>query len=183
MSDRNDLPPPEDEPPYDDDPPRNDPAHDEPADEQFQEESPLNFERYDNQFAREYVEYVKANFAYLEEADQNFKDTFKEMINIEEVNVFFDLETEKNIDDVGFYLNFEEFNAREDPEKVRSLVKECSEILMSNQTNLEVDNKTVDQVKITADPNRGRFLQKNPERRDSPEKQFNRVRRALFLRK
>ena len=89
---------------------------------------------------------METNFLYLEESDKNFKATFKEMINIEEVNVFFDLETEKNMDDVGFYLNFEEFNAREDPDKVRSLVKECSEILMSNQTNLEVDNKTVDQV-------------------------------------
>ena len=115
-------------------------------DQQFQEENPLNFERYENQFAKQYTQYLETNFMYLDESDKNFKSTFKEMINIEEVNVFFDLETEKNIDDVGFYLNFEDFNAVEDPDKVRSLIKECSEILMSNQTNLEVDNKTVDQV-------------------------------------
>ena len=117
-----------------------------PEEEQFKEENPLNFERYENPFAAQYSQYLETNFLYLEESDRGFKATFKEMINIEEVNVFFDLETEKNIDDVGFYLNFEDFNAAEDPEKVRSLVKECSEILMSNQTNLEVDNKTVDQV-------------------------------------
>ena len=132
--------------------------------EQFQEENPLNFERYENQFAQQYVQYIETNFLYLDQAEKNFKSTFKEMINIEEVNVFFDLETEKNIDDVGFYLNFEEFNAREDPDKVRSLVKECSEILMSNQTNLEVDNKTVDQVNLIEDPNCCRFLQKGPRR-------------------
>ena len=117
-----------------------------PEEDHLHEESPLNFERYENQFAQQYKQYMETNFMYLDESDRNFKDTFKEMINIEEVNVFFDLETEKNMDDVGFYLNFEEFNAKEDPEKVRSLVKECSEILMSNQTNLEVDNKTVEQV-------------------------------------
>ena len=128
--------------------PVQDPPMDEPQaeDDILQEESPLNFERYENQFALQHKQYMETNFLYLEESDKNFKATFKEMINIEEVNVFFDLETEKNMDDVGFYLNFEEFNAREDPDKVRSLVKECSEILMSNQTNLEVDNKTVDQV-------------------------------------
>lgn len=125
------------------DPPLEEPL---PEDDILQEESPLNFERYENQFAQQHKQYMETNFLYLEESDKNFKATFKEMINIEEVNVFFDLETEKNMDDVGFYLNFEEFNAREDPDKVRSLVKECSEILMSNQTNLEVDNKTVDQV-------------------------------------
>lgn len=118
-----------------------------PDDDQFQDDNPLNFERYANDYGAQYSQYAKEKFAYLEEADLNFKKTFSEMINIEEVNVFFDLETEKNIDDVGFYLNFEEFNAREDPDKVRSLIKECSEILMSNQTNLEVNNKTVDQVK------------------------------------
>ena len=125
----------------------NEPLPDEPVeDEQFQDDNPLNFERYENDYGKRFIEYIKTNFLYLDESDKNFKSTFKEMINIEEVNVFFDLETDKNIDDVGFYLNFEEFNAREDPDKVRSLIKECSEILMSNQTNLEVDNKTVDQV-------------------------------------
>lgn len=130
------------EPSVRDEPPENQPQ----VEDQFAEDNPLNFERYANDYGSQYIQYKKDKFPYLDEAEDGFKATFKEMINIEEVNVFFDLETEKNIDDVGFYLNFEEFNAREDPDKVRSLVKECSEILMSNQTNLEVNNKTVDQV-------------------------------------
>ena len=114
---------------------------------ELQDEEPnLIFERYENAASREYETYFQTHYQFLAEAEEYYKKTFKEMLDIEEINVFFDIELTKNIDDVGFYLYFEEFNAREDPDKVRTLIQECQEILLSNQTNLEVDNKTVDQV-------------------------------------
>ena len=114
--------------------------------EEEPEPSNITYDRYDNQYHEQYESYFETNYGYLRDAENNYKESFKNMLDIEEVNVFFDLEMDKNIDDVGFYLNFNEFNAKEDPAKVKDLVQECTEILLSNQTNLDVDNKTVEQV-------------------------------------
>ena len=140
---------PEENQDYQDDQPYDAPEENQDYEEEgeLQDEEPnLIYDRYNNKSSQEYDTYFKTHYQYLEEAEDYYKKTFKEMLDIEEVNVFFELEMTKNIDDVGFYLYFEEFNAREDPDKVRTLIQECQEILLSNQTNLEVDNKTVDQV-------------------------------------
>ena len=112
----------------------------------FAAQNDINYDRYDNKYFKEFDSYFRSNFGYLKELEEKLKIDFKQMMNVDEVNVFFDLEMQKNLNDVGFYLNFEQFNGKEDPPRVKELISECVEILNSNKTNLEVDIKTIEQV-------------------------------------
>jgi hypothetical protein len=95
--------------------------------------------------------YIKKEYKYILDYEEELKDMFKEMLEIEEVNVFFDFELGRNLDDIEFYIGFNDFNAKEDPDKIKSLVQESLEILKSNDTNIEVDYKTIEQVKVVID--------------------------------
>lgn len=112
----------------------------------FAENNNLNYDRYDNKFSQNYNKYFNANYSYITETENQLKTDFKQLLNVEEVNIFFDLELDKNIKDVEFNFHFEGFNAKEDPPLVKDLLEECIEILNSNKTNLDVDVKTVEQV-------------------------------------
>lgn len=124
-----------------------------PENEQYEEpeeqieENNLKYDRYQNKFYDQYKEYVNKHYAYVTETENEIKSGFRSMLNVEEVNVFFDLELEKNIDDVTYYFNFDEFEAKTDPDQVKSLLNESIQILTSNQTNLQVDKKTIEQVR------------------------------------
>lgn len=112
----------------------------------LEENSNLNYTRFLSSMCEQFEAYIKKEYAYILEYEEEIKDMFKEMLEIEEVNVFFDFELGRNLDDIEFYIGFDDFNAKEDPDKIKSLVQESLEILKSNQTNIEVDYKTIEQV-------------------------------------
>lgn len=111
------------------------------------EENNIKYDRYQNKFYENYKEYMNKYYSYVVETENEIKTEFRSMLNVEEVNVFFDLELTKNIDDVTYYFNFDEFEST-DPEQIKSLLNESIQILTSNQTNLEVDKKTIEQVSL-----------------------------------
>lgn len=106
----------------------------------------LNYTRLNNQMCQQFQSYLVKHYDRVLQLENDFKNIFEDMVSIEEVNVFFDFEMSRNMDDVDFYINFEEFNAREDPSKIEQLVNECLEIVRTNIDNLNINFKTVQQV-------------------------------------
>lgn len=112
----------------------------------LEENNNLNYTRFLSSMTEQFEAYVKKEYGYILENEEELKEMFRDMLEIEEVNVFFDFELGRNLDDIEFYIGFEDFNAKEDPDKIKSLVQESLEILRSNDTNIEVDYKTIEQV-------------------------------------
>ena len=108
----------------------------------------LNYTRFISSMCQQFEAYMGKDFQYILDHEQSLKDLFRDMLEIEEVNVFFDFELNRNLDDMEFYISFNDFNAKEDPNKIKTLVQESLEILKSNDTNIDVDFKTIEQVFI-----------------------------------
>ena len=117
----------------------------------LEENSNLNYTRFVSSMCEQFEAYITKEYKYILDYEEELKEMFKEMLEIEEVNVFFDFELGRNLDDIEFYIGFNDFNAKEDPDKIKSLVQESLEILKSNDTNIEVDYKTIEQVKVVID--------------------------------
>ena len=105
-----------------------------------------SYTRFLSSMCKQFESYLAKEFSYITEGEEKLKQMFRDMLEINEVNVFFDFELNRNLDDMEFYINFEDFNAKEDPDKIKSLVQESLEILRSNDTNIDVDFKTIEQV-------------------------------------
>ena len=96
--------------------------------------------------AKKFSAFIKKNYSYISEAEENMKEKFKQLMDVEENNVFFELEMKNNIDEIYKYIHYDEFDAREKSQVVQKILLNCTDILGSNDTNLDVDKKTVDQV-------------------------------------
>ena len=108
----------------------------------------VDFHRADLQPGKDYRAYMSQKYSYITEAEENLKDKFKQLMDVEENNVFFELEMKDNIDEIYKYIHYDEFDAREKAQIIQKILGNCTDILGSNDTNLDVDKKTVDQVTL-----------------------------------
>jgi hypothetical protein len=143
----------------------------------------LNYTRFVSSMCEQFEAYLQKEFPYLIKYEEDLKQIFREMLEIEEINVFFDFELNRNLNDIDFYINFSDFNAKEDPDKIKSLVQESLEILRSNDTNIDVDFKTIEQVinfpYNFKGPNSSKLFRQNKRWRRSHQREFQRCRGSI----
>lgn len=106
----------------------------------------IDYLRSEIKIYKRYEAFMKKNYGYITEAEDNLKEKFKQLMDVEENNVFFELEMKNNIDEIYKYIHYDEFDAREKSQIIQKILLNCTDILGSNDTNLDVDKKTVDQV-------------------------------------
>ena len=111
--------------------------------------SNLSFNRFSANMRGQFDTYLSSHFPFLNDLQRDLRINFQEMDEEDEVNAFFEMDTENLLNEVDFHIvNFDEFRIYEQPDKVKELLNEMKEVLMGNLKNNETALKTINNMKI-----------------------------------
>ena len=107
----------------------------------------MNYSNFKSDHLKRFNAYIAGNMADILAFENKAISTFKEMDSVEELNTFFEIEKEQVLNDCDFYiLNFQDFKAFEQDEKVGEILDRAQQIIITDQKNIEIDFKAMDNL-------------------------------------